>query len=349
MKRSYLLPAVVAAGLVLAAVAASTRWPSRPGPPAPGEWVIGTDREVDLGEIEAGHGTRTILRLRNPASEEARLIEFRQSCGCVYLEVVTPQGRRQVATEVVPPGGMIEMVASLSTTGMSGHVRQPVYFLFRTASGDKESKLVVAADVVQPMRCDPEHVDLGTVPAGEERVFSVRVTDARGRSHLGPLRASSTSPHVSALGIDPLPESAGSYLLRGKVAIPFGEREVTGRVYVVSESGRELCGAKVRAVCEQAATLTPPLLVFPTADKNEPYKAVLRLSSRAPCDLRLLEAPPGTRVSVTGSTVAVEQTPVTDRVVRGTILFEADFGGGRTQPIRVNLSAFPEAIVPQPG
>jgi hypothetical protein len=331
--------------VLLTAAVAVRNWPSRPADAIPNDppWVVGADREVDLGVLEAGHGTERVLRLHNPTAEDVRLSGVRVGCGCLHLQLVAPGGRQPIEGEVIPPGGSVEIAAGLSTVGMSGRVRQAAYFMADTGSGAKEFKLVVTALVEPPAVCDPESVDLGSVPAGAEQPVTVRVTSTRG----GAVRVTSTSPHLSVTGVDPDPESPGTTLVRGRLTVPFGEREVTGQLVVTDDRGREVCTARVRAVCEQVATLSPSAVVLPCPDRDSPYQSVLRLTSPVPCRLRVAAVPPGVRASVSGETVTVEASP-TDRVTRLSVVVEA-VCDSRSRPISIPVTVFPESVVPHPG
>jgi hypothetical protein len=342
MKRYIVLIAVAgAAALVIAAT--RNRVPPAALPGVVAECIEG-DHRIDLGRVETGLLVECPFQLRNPTATPIQLSKFRTGCGCFAVYTDGSAGRRRVEDEAtVPAGGTLTLIAALNTRGMTGRVSQSAYYVARSTEGvENPGSLTVSVLLEPPLRCEPEHLDLGPLSPGEPKDFTIRLLDMRDQPQMSPPLSATSNPSVVVVGIEPVAEAPRTYLIRGRLTVPHGEREVAAQIVLRAESGRELCRASIRATSRQRIHFTPARLVFPSPDPTTPYKTQLCMTTERPCTLRVIDSPEGMRVSIAGDKVTVE-LPGPPHNLNGMIRLTADFEDGYTETLQVPVSVFADS------
>ena len=184
--------------LVLSGLLCATAGAAKAGEPL----LLVTQTEIDLGDIPKGLYAEARFELRNAGTADLRVLEVKSGCACT------------VATydEVIPPGGVGQLTATLSTETLNGMVGQGISLITNDPTSPTTA-LVIRAKIVTAVRILPEAPLVLRNRAGEppvRRVIRRSLSAGHGFFAIAGLRASAPWIDARARKVrEPLPASDG--------------------------------------------------------------------------------------------------------------------------------------------
>jgi len=144
--------------------------------------LLVTQTEIDLGQVPKGSSAEARFELRNAGNADLRVLDVQSGCACT------------IATydELIPPGGVGYVTATLLTETLNGQVGQGISL----ATNDPTSPsitLVVRAEVVTAVRILPERAIVLRNQPGEmsaRRVIRRQVSSGHGFFSIAGLKTS---------------------------------------------------------------------------------------------------------------------------------------------------------------
>jgi len=150
--------------------------------------LLVTQAEIDLGQLPKGSSAVARFELRNAGDADLRVLDVRSGCACT------------IATydELIPPGGVGYVTATLLTETLNGPVGQGISL--RTNDPTSPSvALVVRAEVVTAVRILPEKPIVLRNQPGEKSVRRViRRQASSGHGFFGIAALKTSAPWVAA-------------------------------------------------------------------------------------------------------------------------------------------------------
>jgi len=160
------------------------------------------ETEIDLGQLPKGSSAEARFELRNAGNADLRVLEVRSGCACTVAKY----------DEVIPPGGVGYVTATILTETLTGPVGQGVSVLTNDPTSPVTS-LLVRAEVVFAVRVLPEKPIVLRSQAGElpvRRVIRRSANSGHGFFGIAGLRTSAPWIDARARKVrEPEPASGG--------------------------------------------------------------------------------------------------------------------------------------------
>ncbi len=121
--------------------------------------------DFDFGKIYKGQKVEHIYTFENRGKDILKIKNVKTSCGCTAAILTA---------DTIPPGKTGEIKATFSSGSTSGNIKKSI----TVASNDPDTpkyRLTISGEIIKDLIIKPEHIDFGSISAGEETNKTVSI------------------------------------------------------------------------------------------------------------------------------------------------------------------------------
>lgn len=138
---------------------------------------------AEFGQVFAGEVLEHVFRLQSCGDADLVVSRIKPSCGCTLADttVITGDGSRTAYEDgaVLPTGAILEIRASLDTSGRNGHQKKGISIFCNDPRGVHLVEMV--ADVEPFLVVSPDRARMGRAATGKRRTIEFEVTVSDGK------------------------------------------------------------------------------------------------------------------------------------------------------------------------
>ncbi|MBZ0107599.1 MAG: DUF1573 domain-containing protein [Candidatus Scalindua rubra] len=123
------------------------------------------DPDFNFGQIYKGQKIEHIYKFENRGKDTLKIKKVKTSCGCTAAILTA---------DTIPPGQTGEIKVTFSSDSISGNINKSI----TVASNDPDTpnyRLTISGEIIKDLIINPEHIDFGSVLAGEKTSKTVSI------------------------------------------------------------------------------------------------------------------------------------------------------------------------------